>query len=349
VHGIVGRSSWTKQIRHLIKQVAAYSSSVLIVGPSGTGKELIAAALHRHSPRSKGSFVAVDCTSIPASLFSSQLFGHIKGAFTGAEHDTLGSFRAAHGGTIFLDEISELSLELQCQLLRAIQERAVIPVGCHRSIPIDVRVITATSRCLETEVQAGRFRLDLFYRLNVVKLTAKALHERPEDIAPLCEHILDCFSIENGLPHRRLSPAAVSFLESCTWPGNVRQLQNLLERAVVFTEVDEITDRHLLDLLEPEERWSLVAGQGKEANQLPETPIISIGQCTPEKSLCCQCSGGSWPTLEECQRRLIRETLEQTSYNKSAAARLLGVDRRLLVRKIRKLGIPMRDYRSRAA
>jgi DNA-binding NtrC family response regulator len=350
---ILGRSIWSEHIRRSIKRVAGYNSSVLVVGPSGTGKELISAAIHRHSRRAGAPFIAVDCTSIPASLFSSQLFGHVKGAFSGAEYETLGSFRAADGGTIFLDEIGELSLELQSHLLRVIQQRTVIPVGSHQSIPVDVRVIAATSRQLETEVAEGRFRLDLFYRLNVVKLTAKALRERPEDVAPLSEHFLDLFSIENGLPHKRISPEGMRFLESCAWPGNVRQLQNVLERAVVFTDEDEISERHLINLIEPEETSRLLAGQSSETRNEEFSPPMTLPLISPAvkpgKALCCQCGGGSLPKLQECEYRLICETLEQTNYNQSAAARLLGIDRRLLLRKIRKFGIPLPCSRSRAA
>lgn len=346
----MGRSTWSKQIRLSIKRVAGFRSNVIIIGPSGTGKELIAAAIHRQSIRAAAPFVAVDCASIPPTLFSSQLFGHVKGAFSGAECNTLGSFRAADGGAIFLDEIGELNLELQSQLLRVIQQRAVIPVGSHQSIPVDVRVIAATSRRLDEEVRAGRFRLDLFYRLNVVKLTATSLNERIEDVAPLCEHFLDCFCIENGLPRKRLSPSAVRFLESCQWPGNVRQLQNVLERAVVFVEGDEIIEGHLFDLVEPKETWPAIVQRDNVARQASGLfSLRSAAPGKPEKPLCCRCGCGSWPTLEECEHRLICETLEQTHYNQSAAARLLGVDRRLLLRKIQKLGIPLPCSRSRAA
>jgi two-component system, NtrC family, response regulator HydG len=213
---------------------------------------------------------------------------------------------------------------------------------------MDVRVLAATNCQLEMEVQAGRFRMDLFYRLNVVKLTTIPLNERIEDIAPLCEHFLDCFSIENGLPRKKLSPSAVCFLETCKWPGNVRQLQNVLERAVVFTEGDEITDRHLIDLVEPEETSPFFDRQIKDECLPPE--ILPLNRCTgkPARPLCYQC-GDSWPKLEECERRLIYETLEHTNYNQSAAARLLGVDRRLLLRKIQKLGISLPFSRSRVA
>lgn len=343
---LIGNSRWARGVRRSIEQVAASGTSVLIVGPSGTGKELIAQAIHRHSPRAEAPFVAVDCTSIPATLFPSQLFGHVKGAFSGAGCSTLGSFRAADGGTIFLDEIGELYLELQAQLLRVIQQRAVIPVGSHQSIPVDVRIIAATSRQLAGEVESGRFRLDLYYRLNVVKIETTPLRERREDVEPLCRHFLERLSIENGLPRKRLAPSAIRVLSGCDWPGNVRQLQNVLERVVVFTRPDEITDKHVLRLLEPERSASITE------------PVVAVGfpRSAAPGSAERQRAGGpsaaerdpdAWPTLAESERRLIEETLQQTFFNQSAAARLLDIDRRLLARKIRKYEIAVPSHRPR--
>lgn len=342
---LVGNSQWAHDVRRSIEQVAGCGASVLIVGPSGTGKELIAQAIHRHSLRADDPFVAVDCTSIPPSLFPSQLFGHVKGAFSGAARSTLGSFRAADGGTIFLDEIGELYPELQAQLLRVIQQRAVIPVGSHHSIPIDVRIIAATSRQLGEEVDLGRFRLDLYYRLNVVKIETTPLRDRPEDIEPLCRHFLNKLSIESDLPQKRLAASAIRVLLACDWPGNVRQLQNVLERAVVFTQPEEIADKHLLQLLEPE--VATPAADGVEVvGRRPAAPGSGGGRE----------AGGhgygdddldSWPTLAESERRLIEETLQRTFYNQSAAARLLDIDRRLLARKIRKYGISVPSHRQR--
>jgi DNA-binding NtrC family response regulator len=311
-HDIVGRSMWAKQMRRSIKRVASYRSSVMIAGPSGTGKELIAAAIHRHSPRSSAPFVAVDCASIPPTLFASQLFGHVKGAFSGAEYNTLGNFRAADGGTLFLDEIGELSLELQAQLLRTIQQRKVVPVGSHQSIPVDVRLIAATNRRLEQEVQAGRFRLDLFYRLNVVRFNSISLSERPEDIAPLCEHFLDVFCIKNGLPRKQLSPHAIDFLESRLWPGNVRELQNILERAVVFIDAINIAQQDLINLIGDEEIAPVSTDHSDKDRTLPE-PLHSNCDCGTTKSHCSRCFGDSWPKLEQCECLLISETLHKPS------------------------------------
>jgi DNA-binding NtrC family response regulator len=343
---LIGNSEWAQNVRRSIEHVAGCGSSVLVVGPSGTGKELIAQAIHRHSPRSAAPFVAVDCTSIPPSLFPSQLFGHVKGAFTGAACSTLGSFRAADGGTIFLDEIGELYTELQSQLLRVIQQRAVIPVGSHQSIPIDVRIIAATSRHLAAEVDTGQFRLDLYYRLNVVKIETMPLRDRPEDIEPLCRHFLDRLSIENGLPRKRLSPSAVRVLSGCDWPGNVRQLQNVLERAVVFTRPEEITGKHVRRFLEPEVFTAMVDGAGAARSPRATAPR-SPGRTEVAEASRAERDPDSWPTLAESERRLIEETLERTFYNQSAAARLLDIDRRLLARKMRKYGIAVRPPRQR--
>ena len=329
---LVGTSVWTRQIRKAIERVAALRSSALILGPSGTGKELIASAIHQQSPRSEAPFVVVDCTAIPPTLFASQLFGHVKGAFSGAECDTLGSFRAAEGGTLFLDEIGELSLELQSQLLRVLQERSVIPVGTHQPVPVDVRIIAASNRPLAAEVVAGRFRLDLYYRLNVVRLQTRPLRERPEDILPLSRHFLSRFAIENGLPQKSLSPSAEQTLLRYDWPGNVRQLQNILERCVVFAEGEVIEQRHILELCDPELSPSVPRS---------ENIANSVTANWARQSCSLGTEPTSWPTLAEIERRHIVATLEHTDYNQSAAARLLGIDRRLLARRIRKYGIAL--------
>lgn len=346
INTIVGESAWAVALRRSIRRVAPGSSTVLIAGPSGTGKELIGRALHDESSRAQGPLIAVDCTSIPATLFPSQLFGHVKGAFSGADCDTLGSFRAADGGTVFLDEIGELGAELQSQLLRVIQERAVIPVGSHHSIPLDVRILTATSRDLAHEVESGRFRLDLYYRLNVIRITTTPLSQRPEDIAPLCRSFLNRWSIENGLPLRRLSAPALRLLMECPWPGNVRQLQNVLERAVVLGDREEISAEDVLDVMEPG-GWPAIAGQVEDAKAMR----LFNGEhaCGPAGAACCEPGHGPWPTLADCECRLIRRTLEYTFYNQSAAARLLGVDWRLLSRKMRRYGITVPRPRARAA
>jgi len=321
---VVGRSAWTQALRQRILQVAQFSSSVLITGPSGTGKELIARAIHHHSPRSGQPFVPVDCASLTGELFSSHLFGHIKGAFTGADYPRLGCFRAAEGGTILLDEIGEISLDLQSKLLRTIQERVVVPVGSDQPIPVNVRIIAATNRDLTEEVKRGRFRLDLFYRLNVVSFETLALRERCEEIELLADHFLEKLAKEQGMPRKRLSPAAVAALKSYAWPGNIRELQNVLERAAIFT-MDDVID---VDTFPPVVE--------------PAAPCISsdtpVG--VPRRS-----TDAAWSTLDDVERDHIDRTLVHTFYNQSAAARLLNIDRASLARKIQRYGIAVPESR----
>ena len=212
---IIGHSEWVEQTRAVIRAVAAFPSSVLITGASGTGKELIARAIHNLSPRSARRFIPVDCASITGPLFASHMFGHLKGAFTGATYNAVGCFRAAEGGTIFLDEIGELDLELQAKLLRVLQERVVTPVGSHDGTPVDVRILAATNRDLRQEVAAGRFREDLYFRLNVVSIQTRPLRERTEDIEILAEHFLRRFAVENGMPWKRLSARGA---KAVAWP-----------------------------------------------------------------------------------------------------------------------------------
>jgi DNA-binding NtrC family response regulator len=314
---LVGKSGWTQSLREKIVQVAAFPSNVLITGPSGTGKELIARAIHEHSPRQSGSFVQVDCTSLTGELFASHLFGHLQGAFTGADHPRLGCFRVADGGSILLDEIGELTTEMQSKLLRTIQERAVAPLGSDEPVPINVRVIAATNRDLPSEVAAGRFRLDLYYRLNVVALETMALRDRPDDIEPLAEHFLDTLSVNHGFPRCRLSRAATAALQGYAWPGNVRELLNVIERAAVFATGEEIG---------PE----LIPQSDAAAPQRPNEPSAAVAA-----------NGGTdeWPKLADKVREHILATLERAFYNQSAAAQMLNIDRASLARKIRHFGI----------
>jgi len=322
VDQIVGISLWANEVRQRIAQVAPFTSNVLITGPSGTGKELIARSIHLSSGRAGGPFIPVDCASIPGTLFSSQLFGHVKGAFTGAASAALGCFRAAEGGTIFLDEVGELDLELQSNLLRVIQQRQVTPVGSHEPIPIDVRIVAATNRDLRQEVAAGRFRLDLYYRLDVVSVDSVPLKDRLEDIEPLSEYILQQMEVERELPRKRLSQAAVRMMMAYDWPGNVRQLQNILERAVVLSQGE---------LIGPE--W---------IPRIDDTamPLPAAGQVVPADAAADSVeTPEGWLTYSENEKEHLRRTLEQTGYNQSAAARLLEIDYRLLLRRMKKHGL----------
>jgi DNA-binding NtrC family response regulator len=333
----VGVSAWTRLLCDNIGKAAAFSSNVLITGPSGTGKELIARAVHQHSARSKGSFVPVDCTSLTGELFASHLFGHVKGAFTGADHQRLGCFRVADNGTIFLDEIGELSFEMQSRLLRTIQERMVVPLGSDEAVPIDVRIIAATHRDLMADVQAGRFRLDLYYRLNVVSFKTVQLADRPEDIKPLAGHFLDRLVTEQGFPHKRLSREALKVLQRHDWPGNVRELQNVLERAAIFASGDEIGVEALpgeISAIVPENSGVLVTISAEPVQ--PARPIVGGDAARTGAAVA---GYESWPTLADVQRDHISATLGRAFYNQSIAAKLLDIDRKSLSRKINRYSI----------
>jgi sigma-54 specific flagellar transcriptional regulator A len=226
---IIGHSQSTQFLRELISTLAASSSTALITGESGTGKELVAQALHHQSPRAAGAFVPINCGAIPRELIESELFGHRKGAFTGAVGDRLGRFELAHGGTLFLDEIGDLPMDMQVKLLRVLQERCVLPVGASREVPIDVRVVAATHKKLQDEVAAGRFREDLYYRINVLPITTTALRDRPEDIAALLQFYADRHVLP-GARALRFAPEMLEMLQAYHWPGNVRELSNLVDR-----------------------------------------------------------------------------------------------------------------------
>jgi len=337
---IVGESAWAQRIRKRILQVAAYDYNVLVTGPTGTGKELVARAIHAHSSRATKPFIPVDCATIPSPLFASQLFGHIKGAFTGASQASIGCFRAAEGGTLFLDEIGELDLELQAKLLRVLQERQVAPVGGHQPVPVNVRVLAATHRDLQREVKEGRFRLDLFYRLNVVRMETAPLSERIEDIAVLSQHFLAKAAVDNGLPLKQLGRSALAVLESHAWPGNVRELEHAIERAMVFHEgttldhsaFDELAETAELETARIPVRGGLPSAPPAEediaAIPFPLQDADNLDAVDPDLE--------GWLTLSQIEAEHIRRTLKETFYNQSAAARLLGIDRKQLARKIHK-------------
>jgi sigma-54 specific flagellar transcriptional regulator A len=226
---IIGQSRATQFLRELIQTLAASSSTALVTGESGTGKELVAQALHAQGPRASGPFVPINCGAIPRELIESELFGHRKGAFTGAVADRLGRFELAHGGTLFLDEIGDLPMDMQVKLLRVLQERCILPVGASREVTVDVRVVAATHKNLESEVAAGRFREDLYYRINVLPITTTALRERPDDIAALLQFYAQKHALPGNLP-LKFAPDTLLMLQAYAWPGNVRELSNLVDR-----------------------------------------------------------------------------------------------------------------------
>ena len=307
---IVGQSPAVRQALDLLDQVAPARTTVLLQGESGTGKEVFARALHRQSGR-KGPFVAVNCAAIPETLVESELFGHERGAFTGAVARTDGKFQQADGGTLLLDEIGDLPPGMQAKLLRVLQESEVQRVGSAQAQRVDVRVVAATNRNLEKEVEAGRFRADLFYRLHVIAIELPPLRARGEDIPGLAMHFLRRFAHQNQKPLVAIAPDAMAALQAWTWPGNVRELENTMERAVVLARGDRIS------LQELPERIARVEMEGPSR-------VLHIQVGTP---------------LEEVERLLITETLHLTGGDKRRAAALLGMAIRTLYRRLDEFGV----------
>ncbi len=306
---IIGRSEAMAKLLDLVAQVAPSEATVLLNGESGTGKEVIAAAIHYNSVRRDGPFVKINCAAITETLLESELFGHEKGAFTGADRRKEGKFRQASGGTILLDEVSEMSLAMQVKLLRVLQEREITRVGGEEVIPIDVRVVTATNRDLVREIVAGRFREDLYYRLNVVTLQVPPLRERKEDIPLLAVHFLKEFAEKNRKEIQGFTPRALDRMLRYSWPGNVRELMNTVERGVVLSRSDYLDESDL-------------------------SPIL-LSKDAPEERI--EPAGG-WASLEIVEKTTILKTLEEAGGNKSEAARRLGITRRTLHQKLKKYG-----------
>jgi DNA-binding NtrC family response regulator len=305
---LIGKSRAMQEIFGLIEQVAGSRSTVMVYGKSGTGKELVAKAIHYNSPRSSKAFVAVNCAAIPAELLESELFGHEKGAFTGAIATKVGKFELATGGTLFLDEIGHMRLDLQAKILRALQEREIERVGGTRTIKIDVRVLAATNRDLKKAIEEGTFREDLYYRLNVVPITLPDLKDRQEDVPLLANHFVQKFAPESNPAIREISKEAMAILMSHTWPGNVRELENVIERAVTL-------------------------GHGP-AVQPGDLPAHLAGGTNPvERALTKEA------TLEDLEKDYIAMILRRTKGHQIRAASILGIDRRTLYRKIRRYGL----------
>ena len=305
LRNIVGESPAMKRVFKIVNKVAASSASVLITGESGTGKELIAKAIHQCSARAGNDLVIVHCAGLSANLMESELFGHEKGAFTGAHERRIGRFEQANGGTIFLDEIGEIDGSTQIKLLRILGERSFERVGSNRTLKTDVRLVTATNQDLQQLVAEGSFREDLYYRLRVVEIPLPPLRERASDIRPLAEKFLHEFARQNGKKVREFTPTAMRCLTQFNWPGNVRELRAAVEHAVVFASGEQIIAGDL-----PYELQKLLSA-GDSSEEL-ESPL----------------------SIEQNVKRLILQALEQTNGNKTEAARLLGISRRTLIRKI---------------
>ncbi|HWJ07013.1 MAG TPA: sigma-54 dependent transcriptional regulator, partial [Steroidobacteraceae bacterium] len=317
---LLGKSKPMQQLRQMIAKVARSQAPVHIAGDSGTGKELVARLIHESGPRRDGPFVPVNCGAIPSELMESELFGHKKGAFTGAVVDKEGLIRSAEGGTLFLDEVADLPLHMQVKLLRVIQEKSVRPVGETREAPVDVRVLSATHRKLDELVKAGRFREDLYYRINVIELRVAPLRERIDDVPELVDLLLNRIARQIGVPRPQISDEAMDKLLSYSYPGNVRELENILERAVTLCSDDRIA---------PED---IQLKQGQLLADLPE--LAGRSPSADEAGV-----DGLEDQLEHIQREAIVRALEQTRYNKTKAAELLGMTFRQLRYRVKKLGI----------
>uniref|UniRef100_A0A7C3IFZ0 GAF domain-containing protein n=1 Tax=Gracilinema caldarium TaxID=215591 RepID=A0A7C3IFZ0_9SPIR len=314
--GIIGTSKGIRLVLDMVAQVAPSDATVLITGESGTGKELVASEIHRQSKRAKQAFIKVNCAALPESIIESELFGHEKGAFTGALNQRKGRFELAQGGTIFLDEIGDLSPQIQVKLLRVLQEREIERVGGSQPIKVDVRLIAATNRNLEADIQSGRFREDLFYRLNVFPIHIPPLRERKSDIILLADFFAEKYAQKNGKLIKRISSPALDLLSSYHWPGNVRELENCIERAVILSTDNVIHSYHLPPSL-----------QSAQSTQTEPTTTLEAA-------------------LSRLEKELIIEALKITGGNMAAAARRLGITERQMGLRVHHYAIPWKLYRT---
>jgi two-component system nitrogen regulation response regulator NtrX len=316
---MVGRSEAMAEVRELIARIAPTDARVLIMGESGTGKELVASAIHRESARSDQPFVRVNCAAIPRDLVESEMFGHERGAFTGATDRRIGRFELAHRGTLFLDEVGDLGAEAQAKLLRAIEAHEIERVGGGAAIPVDVRIVAATNMNLEEAVEQGRFREDLFFRLNVIPLTIRPLRERLEDIPPLVEHFAAVFRVRTGRPAPSWTEGAISALARYRWPGNVRELANIVERLAILHSGADVTADSVRAVLPVERGTPESASPWSGNGATTELPLSDA--------------------LDAYERRLITAALDSSDGNIAEAARRLRTDRPNLYRRMRRLGI----------
>jgi DNA-binding NtrC family response regulator len=325
---IVAESPAMRRPIDVLMRAAAADAPTLLLGESGTGKELLARALHEESPRRDRPFLAINCSAIPETLLESQLFGHRRGSFTDAREDRRGLFQEAEGGSVFLDEIGDLPLALQGKILRVLQEREVHPLGAPAPLPVDVRTIAATHRDLETLAAQGRFRQDLYYRLNVIAVRIPPLRERPEDLLPLVAHFLEKHGRRLGRAGCTLSAEALTALQRHAWPGNVRELENAIERALVLGRDAVLGIADLPEALRPRPR----SGAGGASGAMGGASSAAGGANGPD-------GGAASLSLAEVEREHILRILRTARGNKAAAARILGLDRKTLYRKLRAYGI----------
>ncbi len=308
---LIGDAASMHDVRNTIAKLARSQAPVYVSGESGTGKELVARMIHEQGPRADQPFVPVNCGAIPEELMESELFGHKRGSFTGAVADKLGLFQAADGGTLFLDEVADLPFTVQVKMLRAIQEKCVRPVGVEREVAVDVRILSASHKDLDALVKLGQFRQDLYYRLNVINLHVPALRERPEDIRLLARHILERLAAQDGVQLSALSESAVEVLERYAFPGNVRELENILERAMTLCDGNVIGIDDLA--IQQAEK------AGEQADRVADDALDAV--------------------LESVEKQTILNALEQSRWNKTAAARLLGISFGALRYRMQKLGL----------
>ncbi|MBC8284047.1 MAG: sigma-54-dependent Fis family transcriptional regulator [Nitrospinae bacterium] len=333
---IVGESQPIREVFDVVERAAGSQSTVMIYGESGTGKELIARALHMNSTRASKPFIAVNCGAIPHELLESELFGYEKGSFTGAVNTRIGRMELANQGTIFLDEIGDMPTSLQVKLLRVLAEREIDRIGSSKPTPIDIRVITATHRNLEEAIQEGKFREDLFYRLNIIPINLPPLRERKTDIPLLANHFLK--QLNGTAESKTISDEAMGFLVNYSWPGNIRELANFVERMVVLSIGSIITPRDLPEKVlgdTPKEKWQPLEEEeeGNPAQILQQSLRQSFHVGIPEEGINLK------KTVEEFEKELLLEALEKTGWVKNKAANLLGLNRTTLVEKLKKLKI----------
>lgn len=350
--GLIGRSSAMKHVFEMIRRIAPARTPVLVMGESGTGKEMVAKAIHSQSNRSAGPFIALNCAALPEHLMESTLFGHRKGAFTGAVDHQSGLFQAAHKGTLFLDEIGEMPINMQAKVLRALQEQKVLSVGSTEEVEVDLRVIAATNRPLLEEVREGRFREDLYYRLNVIPITLPPLRERPADIPLLVDHFIRFYSREFDKRVTRVDPSVMQALQTSTFPGNVRELRNLVERAVALANSSELKASDFM--------WESImttpppsAQQGEPHQGEPQPSVVhtELHQATPLEAISAmallideldQRGEDAWDLdarLEEIERVLIREALDRCNGNRTETAKFLKLSFRSMRYRLKKLDV----------